>query len=176
MDTARLAADVSARIRDIPDFPKPGILFKDITPMLADPPLFGRVLDWLAADWGPVDLVVGIESRGFIFGAGLVERMNAGLVLARKAGKLPWATVAVDYGLEYGAACLEMHTDAIHPGQKVLIVDDLLATGGTAAAAVDLVRRLGGQVVGFGFVIELGFLDGRSRLDVPVRSLVSFPG
>ncbi|MBA2322166.1 MAG: adenine phosphoribosyltransferase [Deltaproteobacteria bacterium] len=174
MDTERLAAEVTAHIRDIPDFPKPGILFKDITPLLANPPLFGRVLDWMATDWGPVDLVVAIESRGFVFGAGLVERMNAGLVLARKAGKLPWATVAVDYGLEYGAASLEMHTDAIRPGQKVLIVDDLLATGGTAAAAVDLVRRLGGEVVGFGFVLELGFLDGRTRLDVPVRSLVSY--
>jgi adenine phosphoribosyltransferase len=174
MDTARLSADVNAAIRDIPDFPKPGILFKDITPLLADPALYGRVLDWMAADWGPVDLIVGIESRGFIFGAGLVERMNAGLVLARKAGKLPWAKVAVDYGLEYGAATLEMHTDAIRPGQKVLLVDDLLATGGTAAAAVDLVRQLGGEVVGFAFVIELAFLDGRKRLDVPVRTLVSF--
>jgi len=170
-----LIRDISAKVRNIPDFPKPGILFKDITPVLQDPALFGRLLDWMAADWGRVDAVVAVESRGFLFGAPLVERLGAGLALARKAGKLPWETVAVDYALEYGTARLEMHADSIRPGQKVLLVDDLLATGGTAAAAVELVRRLGGEVVGLCFVIELAFLEPRSRFDVPVRSLLQVP-
>jgi adenine phosphoribosyltransferase len=172
MPSSDLVADVTAKVRDIPDFPTPGVLFKDITPVLQDPALFGRLMDWMAEGWGPVDVIVGIESRGFIFGAPLVGRLGAGLVLARKAGKLPWDTVAVDYSLEYGTARLEMHSDAIKPGQRVLLVDDLLATGGTAEAAVSLVRRLGGDVIGLVFAIELAFLEPRKRFSVPIRSLL----
>ena len=170
-----LITDLNECIRDIPDFPRQGILFKDITPLLADPALFGRVIDWMSEGWDDVGKIVGIESRGFLFGAPMVEKMNAGLVLARKAGKLPHTTVSRTYDLEYGQATLQIHTDAIQAGQRVLIVDDLLATGGTAAATIDLVRELGGVVVGCVFVVELGFIPGRKRLeemDVPVRSLL----
>jgi adenine phosphoribosyltransferase len=131
------------------------------------------VVDWMAEGWGPVDRIVAMESRGFLFAAPLVERLDAGLALARKRGKLPYATVGVGYELEYGSAHLEMHVDAVKPGQRVLVIDDLLATGGTAEATVQLVRKSGGHVIGCCFVIELGFLHGRSRLDVPVRSLVT---
>lgn len=168
-----LATDVSAKLRDIPDFPKPGVLFKDITPVLADPALFRRVVAWMGGGWGKVDKIVGMESRGFIFAAALVDRLDAGLAPARKKGKLPHATVDVEYSLEYGTATLQMHVDAVTPGERVLIVDDLLATGGTALATVDLVRRLGGEVIGCCFLVELSFLDGRSKLDCPVRSLVT---
>lgn len=173
---ADLADVVRSRIRDIPDFPKPGILFKDITPILADPDLLADVIAWFA-DYHRgtgVRHVVGMESRGFIFGAALAMHLGAGFVPARKKGKLPYDTVSVEYALEYGTAVLEIHSDAIAPGEKVLVVDDLLATGGTARAAVDLVRKLGGEVVACEFVIELGFLDGRQRLDCPVRSLLTF--
>jgi adenine phosphoribosyltransferase len=170
-----LATDVKAKIRDIPDFPADGILFKDITPVLADPVLFRRVLDAMASGWGPVDVVVGMESRGFIFAGGVAERLGAGFAPARKKGKLPHATVSVDFKLEYGEATLQMHVDAFKPGARVLIVDDLLATGGTAAATLELVRRLGGEVVGFSFLVELGFLHGRERLDAVVRSVVGSP-
>jgi adenine phosphoribosyltransferase len=168
--------DVRAAIRDIPDFPKPGVLFKDITPMLADPQLFSGVIEWFAAPWRGerIDRVVGMESRGFIFGGALATTLGAGFAPARKKGKLPYETVGVDYALEYGAAVLEMHVDAIRPGDRVLVCDDLLATGGTAAATVDLVRKLGGDVVGTAFVIELGFLGGRNRLDTVVHSLVTY--
>lgn len=169
-----LAARVAARIRDIPDFPKPGILFKDITPLLLDPQLFGQVVAWMGEGWGRIDRIVAMESRGFIFAAPLVEPLKAGLALARKKGKLPFATVGVEYGLEYGTARLEMHVDALKPGERVLVVDDLLATGGTADATVQLVRKAGAEVVGCCFLIELSFLDGRQRLDVPVRSLVTY--
>jgi adenine phosphoribosyltransferase len=171
-----LADDVRAQIRDVPDFPKPGILFKDITPVLADSQLFPRVLRWMSAQFQDegVDRIVGIESRGFILGAAMVEELNAGFVPARKAGKLPYETVSVEYALEYGSARLQMHIDAIQAGQRVLVVDDLLATGGTAAATVQLVRQLGGQVIGCVFLVELGFLDGRAQLDVPVRALVNY--
>ena len=171
-----LAADVRAQIRDVPDFPKPGILFKDITPVLADSVLFQRILRWMSAQFKGegIDRIVGIESRGFILGAAMVEVVNAGFAPARKAGKLPYDTISVEYALEYGSARLQMHVDAIRPGQRVLIVDDLLATGGTAAATVELVRQLGGHVVGCVFLIELGFLDGRTRLDVPVRALLNY--
>jgi adenine phosphoribosyltransferase len=169
-----LVHDVTQTIRDIPDFPKPGILFKDITPVLADPKLFSRVIDWMSVQFNDVDLVVGIEARGFIFGAALVEKMGKGLVLARKAGKLPHTTVGVEYALEYGTATLEMHTDAIPKGAKVLVVDDLLATGGTAAAAVQLAQLVGADVVGCAFLVELDFLKGRSRLNVPVASLIHY--
>jgi len=167
-----LLEEVNTLIRDVPDFPKPGILFKDIMPVLADPVVFGRVIDWMAADQPRIDKVVGMESRGFIFACALVSPLGAGFVPARKAGKLPGEVTGVTYDLEYGTATLEMHTDAFRPGDQVLIVDDLLATGGTAAATVDLVRRLGGHVVGCAFMVELTFLDGRSTLDVPIRSLV----
>ncbi len=169
-----LAKDVAAKIRDVPDFPKPGILFKDITPALAEPDLFRRVIRWMAEGWPPVDLLVGMESRGFIFAAALVDSMGAGFVPARKRGKLPHEVVRVDYGLEYGTASLEIHSDAIVPGQRVLVVDDLLATGGTAQATVELIQQLGGVVVGCCFLVELGFLSGRDRLAVPVRSLVVY--
>jgi adenine phosphoribosyltransferase len=168
-----LARRVMAKLRDVPDFPRPGILFKDITPVLTDPQLFGDVIDWMAEGWRGIDRVVGIESRGFLFGAALMGRMGVGLGLARKKGKLPFATIGVEYDLEYGKAELEMHVDAVERGQRVLVVDDLLATGGTAGAAVRLCRQLGAEVVGVGVLVELSFLDGRDRLDVPVRSLVS---
>ena len=171
-----LERDARAAIRDIPDFPKPGVLFKDITPMLAEPALFSRVIDWYAEPYRRerIDRVVGMESRGFIFGGALAKALNAGFAPARKKGKLPFETVGVDYALEYGAAVLELHVDAIRPGDRVLICDDLLATGGTAKATADLVRKLGGQVVASAFVIELGFLGGRERLDNPVRSLITY--
>ncbi|MCA9492765.1 MAG: adenine phosphoribosyltransferase, partial [Myxococcales bacterium] len=143
-----LATRVGARLRDIPDFPKQGILFKDITPVLTDPALFGEVIGWMSQGWDQVDRLVAMESRGFLFAAPMVQRMNAGMALARKKGKLPYATEAVDYALEYGTATLEMHVDAIAPGQRVLVVDDLLATGGTAEAAIRLIHELGGEVAG----------------------------
>lgn len=174
--TPELARRVAERVRDIPDFPQPGVLFKDITPVVGDPELFPAVVDAMAYGWGDVDVIVGIESRGFIFGGAMVERLDRGFVPARKKGKLPWKTVAVSYELEYGTATLELHEDAIRPGQRVLIVDDLLATGGTAAATVELVRRLGGVVVGCSFCIDLAFLPGRSRLEalgLTVRSVLA---
>jgi len=163
-------------IRDVPDFPKPGVLFKDITPVLARPDLLGGVLDWMAESLrdARIDTVVGMESRGFFFGPGLAERLNAGFAPARKAGKLPHATKSVSYDLEYASATLEMHVDAIAKGDRVLVVDDLLATGGTARATLDLIRSLGGEVVEAVFLVELGFLHGRDRLDAPVRSLVRY--
>jgi adenine phosphoribosyltransferase len=169
-----LASDVAERIRDVPDFPKPGILFKDITPALAEPELFRRVVAWMADGWPRVDRIVGMESRGFIFAAALVDPLDAGFVPARKQGKLPHEVVRVDYGLEYGTATLEIHVDALKPGQRVLVVDDLLATGGTARATVELVERMGAHVVGCCFLVELGFLRGRERLGAPVRSLVVY--
>ncbi len=171
-----LANEVSRKIRDVPDFPKPGILFKDITPVLADPHLFPRVARWMSDQFRAdgIDHIVGIESRGFILGAAMVEDLRAGFVPARKPGKLPYQCVTIEYELEYGSSKLQMHTDAFTSGGRVLIVDDLLATGGTAAATIDLVRRLGGVVVGCVFMVELGFLDGRKRLDAPVKSLVTY--
>ena len=169
-----LVADVRQTIRDIPDFPKPGILFKDITPVLADPKLFSRVIDWMSLQFSDVDLVIGIESRGFIFGAALVEKLGKGLVLARKAGKLPHTTASKEYDLEYGTATIEMHTDSFKRGAKVLVVDDLLATGGTAHAAVSIARELGAEVVGCVFLIELDFLKGRQKLGCPSASLIHY--
>jgi adenine phosphoribosyltransferase len=171
-----LSEDVRHTIRDIPDFPKDGVLFKDITPVLARPDLMTGIFDWMAAEYRGqgVATVVGMESRGFFFGPAVAERLGAGFAPARKAGKLPHATSGVAYKLEYGTASLEMHVDAIKPGTKVIIVDDLLATGGTAKAAVDLVRRLGGEPIAACFLIELGFLGGRQALDLPVRSLVIY--
>ena len=153
-------------IRDIPDFPQPGVLYRDITPLLSNPAAFAEVLDALAARYRgeKIEAVVAVESRGFIFGAPLAYILGVPFVTARKFGKLPYSTINVAYALEYGEAIIEMHTDALTPGQRVQIVDDLLATGGTTAATVQLVEKLGGAVVGVAFVIELTFLNGRERL------------
>ncbi len=172
-----LAQEVANRIRDVPDFPKPGILFKDITPLLADGPLFERVTDWMVEQYRsqrPTH-VIGIESRGFLFGAPVAHRLGAGFVPARKPGKLPWKTERVTYALEYGVDALEIHEDAFGNGDRVLIVDDLLATGGTAKAACTLVEKLGGDLIGVCIVVELAFLKGRERLGkVPARALVRY--
>jgi adenine phosphoribosyltransferase len=157
---------LKSRIRHVPDFPKPGILFYDVTTLLRDPEGFRLAVDSLARPYKgkPIDVVVGIESRGFILGSAVADRIGAGFVPVRKLGKLPSATVRASYALEYGNDSLEMHKDAVERGQRVLIVDDLLATGGTAKATVDLVKQLGGIVVGVAFLIELVALGGRSRL------------
>ncbi|WP_438020150.1 adenine phosphoribosyltransferase [Sorangium sp. So ce315] len=157
---------LKSHLRNVPDFPKPGILFKDITPLLADPRAFHITLDLLAQRYigGHIDVVVGVESRGFIFGGALAARLNASFVPVRKPGKLPAAADRVAYALEYGTAELEMHRGSIKPGARVLVVDDLLATGGTAAAAAELARKQGGEIVGFAFVVELDFLGGRALL------------
>ena len=169
--------DLGAFVRDVPDFPKPGILFKDITPMLADPRALSASVERLAAPYrgAGVTKVAGIESRGFVFGVPVAERLGVGFVPVRKAGKLPHTTLSHSYALEYGEGVVEIHDDAAGPGDRVLIVDDLLATGGTAEAAVALVKRLGAEVVGVAFVIELDFLEGRNRLDgIPVTSLLHY--
>ena len=155
-----------SRIRDIPDFPKPGVVFKDITPLLADPVAYSMMIDELvvALGRGTADKVVGIEARGFIVAAPVAYHMAAGFVPMRKKGKLPWRTERVGYSLEYGEEILEIHADAILPGERVAIVDDVLATGGTASAAASLVESLGGVVSAMAFVLELDFLDGRDRL------------
>ena len=157
---------LKARIRHIPDFPKPGILFYDITTLLRDPQGFAAMVEALAAPYrdAGIDVVVGIESRGFIMGAAVAQALGCGFVPIRKPGKLPSATLRESYALEYGTDTLEMHTDAITPGQRVLIVDDVLATGGTAAAATRLVVAVGGHLVALAFLIELDFLQGRQRL------------
>ncbi len=164
-------------VRDVPDFPKPGILFKDITPVVQDYAALKEVTEKLA-EWATdkkVDAVVGIEARGFIFGTPVALEMGVGFIPLRKLGKLPYNRVAEAYNLEYGTNTVEIHADSIVPGQRILIIDDLLATGGTAAAAARLVERLGGIVVGFGFLIELGFLEGRKTLDkYEVHALLSY--
>ena len=168
---------LEACIRDVPDFPKPGILFKDITPLLSDPRAFNLCLDAMAEpyDGKPVDVIVGIEARGFIFGAALASRMRKAFVPARKPGKLPSARHRVEYKLEYGTDAIEMHADSIAQGARVLVVDDVLATGGTASATCELVQKLGGQVVGASFVIELTFLPGRERMrPIAVSSLLQY--
>jgi adenine phosphoribosyltransferase len=160
-------AQLRSLIRDVPDFPQKGVLFKDITPLLADPIAFSTVIDLLVVHFGRgnVDKVVGIEARGFIIASPVAYHFGAGFVPVRKKDKLPWKTEAAEYALEYGTATLEVHTDAVRPGERVLIVDDVLATGGTAKATADLVERIGGKVVGLAFLIELGFLKGRDRLE-----------
>jgi adenine phosphoribosyltransferase len=169
--------DLRPFIRDIPDFPKPGIVFKDITPLMADAPALREAVDQLAAparDLG-VDVVIGAEARGFLLGPALALALGAGFVLARKPGKLPHDTVSAEYALEYGTDMLELHSDAVAHGARVLVHDDLLATGGTARALCQLVEQLGGRVVGCHFLVELAFLEGRKRLDgYDVRSLVSY--
>lgn len=175
MDQARVDL-LKSCIRDVPDFPKPGIMFKDITPLLADPAAFNTCLDLFAEryDGVPCDAIVGIESRGFIFGAALAARMRKSFVPVRKPGKLPSATFAVEYELEYGTDAVEMHVDALQKGHKALVVDDVLATGGTAAACVQLLRKVGADPIGACFLMELGFLSGRDRLDIDVLSLVTY--
>ncbi len=169
--------DLASKIRDIPDFPKEGIMFKDITPLLQDAESLRYAVDQMA-EFGvgkKVDVVVGAEARGFILGAALAYSLGAGFVPARKPGKLPFLTVAAEYDLEYGKDSLEVHNDAIVPGTRVLVHDDLLATGGTARAKCDLVERLGGEVVGVTFIVELSFLGGREKLkEYDILSLVQF--
>ena len=162
-------------IRDIPDYPKQGVVFKDITPLLADAAGFAAVVEALATGHGPVDKVAGIEARGFILASPVALRLNAGFVPVRKKGKLPSLTYSQDYELEYGSATLEVHRDAFAPGERVLVVDDVLATGGTARATVDLITMAGASVAGIVMLMELSFLDGRRKLppDLDVRSLIT---
>jgi len=170
-------AQIEKAIRNVPDFPKPGIQFKDITPVLADARLFSGSIDLLVEgiEPGSIDAVVGIDARGFIFAAAAAIRLNAGFVPVRKKGKLPYQTHEEDYALEYGTATVAMHVDALRPGSRVLLVDDLLATGGTAAAATNLVRKLGAEILGISFLIELSFLKGRDKLNgYPIRSIVIY--
>jgi adenine phosphoribosyltransferase len=167
---------IESYIRDVPDFPKKGILFKDITPLLQSPEGLDLAVTGLARMIDPksFDVVVGIESRGFIFGTAVAHYLKKGFVPIRKPGKLPWKTASESYELEYGTDRIEIHVDALKPGQSALVVDDLLATGGTMEAALKLVRRIGGRPAACAFVIELGFLGGRKRLDAPVHSLVQY--
>ena len=168
-----IEAVISAHVRDIPDYPRPGILFKDITPLLADDEAFGEVVEAMAAAFGPVDKVVGIEARGFILAAPVAYEIRAGFVPVRKQGKLPSATLTEEYDLEYGSAVLEVHQDAFQPGDRVLIVDDVLATGGTARATASLIQRAGAHVVGVAVLMELSFLKGRAAIPgFEVRSLL----
>jgi adenine phosphoribosyltransferase len=171
------AAWLEDHIRDIPDYPLPGVTFRDITPLLGSPDAFRFCVDAIADHYAGVDVdrVLGIEARGFILAAPVAYRIGASFVPIRKAGKLPWAVAREEYALEYGTDKLEIHRDAIHPGERVLVVDDVLATGGTASAAVKLVEGLGGVVVGLGFLIELAFLNGRQRLgERDIASLVIY--
>jgi len=169
--------EIQAAIRTIPDFPSPGIQFKDITPLLANARLFAGAIDLLTENFQPgsVDAVVGIDARGFIFAAAAAVRLQAGFVPVRKTGKLPYQTHEQDYALEYGHATVAIHVDALKPGSRVLLIDDLLATGGTASAAAALVKKLGAHILEAGFLIELKFLNGREKLSgFPVRSLVVY--
>lgn len=164
-------------VRDVPDYPQKGIVFRDITPLLGEKNIFREVVELMSRVWvaDPPDLVAAIEARGFIPGAAMAVRLGAGFVPIRKPGKLPWMTVTESYELEYGTDQLEVHSDAVQPGQKVLIVDDVLATGGTASAAVRLMRKLGAEVVGVQVLIELGYLEGRQRLkDVKLVSEILY--
>jgi adenine phosphoribosyltransferase len=169
--------DLKAKIRDVPDFPQPGIVFKDIMPLLADAPSFRDVTE-LLAEWAEPrkpDLILGAEARGFILGAALAYKLGCGFVAARRPGKLPWKTVSSTYALEYGENSLELHADAINDGARVLVHDDVLATGGTARAICDLATQLGGEIVGVEFAIELAFLEGRQHLeDYDVHSLITY--
>lgn len=162
-----LECAIKAHVRDVPDFPKPGILFKDITPILADPRTFQQVIDFFVARYRTQDIhgIVGIESRGFVFGAPIACALGIPLQLARKQGKLPYRALAQEYSLEYGTATIELHVDAIQAGQRVVVIDDLLATGGTARATMQLIATMGGTVAECAFVIELGFLQGRAQMN-----------
>ena len=175
--TARSTDDLRAKIREVPDFPKPGILFYDITTLLREGDAFREVIDRMAeaVKGERIDLVVGMESRGFIFAAPLADRLGAGFVPVRKLGKLPAETIEVEYDLEYGTATLEIHRDAISPGQRVLVVDDLLATGGTVLSTIELVRRLGGEIAGLSFMVELTALGGRTKLgEFEIHTLLAY--
>jgi adenine phosphoribosyltransferase len=175
--TVSSAEDLRALIREVPDFPKPGILFYDITTLLRDPAAFHEVIDRMAdaVKDERIELVVGMESRGFIFAAPLADRLGAGFVPVRKLGKLPAETIEVEYDLEYGTATLEVHRDAITAGQRVLIVDDLLATGGTVLGTIELVRRLGGEIAGLSFMVELTALGGRAKLgEFSIHTLLAY--
>lgn len=171
-------ARIRSMIRDVPDFPQPGVLFKDITPLLANPELLAQSIDGMIEATGitQVDKVVGIDARGFIFGALIAERLGAGFIPVRKKGKLPWQTRGVDYALEYGTNSVEMHLDAIAPGETVLLADDLLATGGTAGAALQLIHEAGAKLLASTFLIELSFLHGRDKLQQhgPVHALITY--
>lgn len=168
-----LAEKVNLQLRDVPNFPKEGILFKDITPVLENPELFGEIIDYLADRYrGKVDKIAGIESRGFIFGAPLAKAIGVGFVLVRKPGKLPAEKIGVDYELEYGTDRLEIHTSSILKGERVLVIDDLLATGGTAAAAESLIKKCGGNLIEMSFLIELGFLNGGEKLNANHHSII----
>ena len=169
--------DLEAAIRNVPDFPNLGIQFKDITPLLADSRLFAGSIDLLTAGFAPgsVDAVVGIDARGFIFAAAAAVKLGAGFVPVRKKGKLPYQTIELTYDLEYGTNTVAIHVDALKPGSRVVLLDDLLATGGTAEAAVELVRKIGGEILEVSFLIELSFLNGRDKIKgCPVRSLVVY--
>ena len=161
----RIADVVARHTRDIADFPSPGVVFKDLTPLFADPAAFGQVLDLLAERHDGVDVVAGVEARGFIIGTPLAQRMGVGFVPIRKKGKLPGDVVSASYDLEYGSATIEVQTDAVTPGANVLVVDDVLATGGTAVAACELIEKVGGRVACLDVLVELAFLPGRERLD-----------
>ena len=165
---------ITTLVRDVPDYPQAGVVFKDITPLLADGKAFAAVIEALAETYGPVDKVAGIEARGFIFAAPVACRLGAGFVPIRKKGKLPGVTFAQEYDLEYGTATIEVLTDAFTPGERVLVIDDVLATGGTARATADLVRRAGAQLTGLAVLLELSFLNGRAKLaDLPVSALLT---
>ena len=175
--TAVTPKEIERAIRNVPDFPKPGIQFKDITPVLADARLFAGSIELLTEHFKPgtVDAVVGIDARGFIFAAAAATKLHAGFVPVRKKGKLPYKTIEQDYALEYGHATVAMHTDALKPGARVVLIDDLLATGGTSAAAVGLMQKLGAQILEITFLIELKFLNGGEKLKgLPVRSIVAY--
>lgn len=168
---------IKSTIRDVPDFPKPGIIFKDITPVLADAALFRATIDALVAPLQNqhINKVAAIDARGFLFSGALAERLNAGIVPIRKKGKLPYRTYEASYALEYGSATIAIHEDAFKPGDRVLLVDDVLATGGTAAASAGLIRQAGGNLVAMAFMVELTFLNGRARLSgAPVHSVVTY--
>jgi adenine phosphoribosyltransferase len=168
---------LASLIRDIPDFPEPGVVFKDITPVLADGAAFALLVESLARPYHDLGVtkVAGIEARGFTLASPVADRLGAGFIPVRKPGKLPYETVREDYVLEYGTDALEIHTDSAHPGEKILLVDDVIATGGTAAAAIRLLRGIGADVVGFSVFIELGFLNGALKLDgVPLHALVTY--
>jgi|SRR5439155_21658910 len=177
MEQKTTVAEITSAIRNIPDFPRTGVQFKDITPVLADARLFAGSIDLLTQGFAPgsIDTIVGIDARGFIFAAAAALKLRAGFVPVRKKGKLPYSTYEEDYELEYGTNTIAIHTDALHAGSRVLLVDDLLATGGTAAAAAELVRKVGAQIKAVRFLIELSFLKGRDKLrDYNVESLVVY--
>ena len=181
MTSGSLENDLKAAIRSIPDYPKPGIIFRDITTLLGDARAFRRAVDELVQPWAgsKIDKIAGIEARGFILGGALAHQVSAGFVPIRKRGKLPHTTVRIAYSLEYGVDEMEMHVDAIHPGERVILIDDLIATGGTAEGAVKLLRQIGANVVAACFVVDLPELGGAAKLramDVPVRTLMTFDG